>query len=455
MAIRAILALLVLLSPGFLGEPGNTPLMDPEAHSGPGPAAEAFALHAPGLRLATEAERAANGWPAGTYLSEGPLVAVADDTATLLVPDAGTWHEVALPLVKTWDVDAVSIDGVTGEILAADETTLRSFEADGLRVVSASDGGLSANADLPGVELQYVPFEPVWVVETPFGLQAPTQSFDVLVAQAAVPGITLLGPCPSAVPALGCDLLWPACSDGIDNDGDGWTDADEDTGCDGEEDDNEYNSRQSMAFGLIGEMKWCSRFPYNWKAHMGSTGDDIEDVFDASGERVVPNPYHAAEVCFHGTISAANTCDTTTNCSNYPFSDCESKRFCYPSRVGSALYYARQSQSIPGLKFAQVTHYDVVYSSGGSPYCGYATGVGTSVSVGMPNTETSCPRYVWSHEVGHNFEATHSDGIVGTGGDCSTVMIDFGCKDNHFSRANRWNVNYCSTSSSCPRSGTL
>lgn len=254
----------------------------------------------------------------------------------------------------------------------------------------------------------------------------------------------------------------PACSDGVDNDSDRWTDYPNDPGCASLRDTNEFDSRFSSNFGLFGEMKWCTRFSTTWATLNDVPEGDINAGFDNNGGTradLVPTHHH----CWtHTTLANAEACANDGGCTDgsghdYPFNSCGRTASCYRDNAWADVTHARLHTTFSSLKIVQVLHDGTTTDASGN-LCGlsrFPPG-GDSVAIGPSTTAgTGCREFTWTHEAGHSFDAIHGDAVaVGT---CHTVMrpsSESTCRVNYFSDANRKNINDCAVLSTCPRSGT-
>lgn len=439
------------------------------------------------LREATQLERTTNGWPAGTVLIEAPRLPVQDlDEVRLPIPGP-SWLNLSASHVQTFNMTIVESQH-EGMASARDET---------FNEWRLSSGSMTARLILSSVQGYYVkgaagndsftvrPWEPAWILEETASPPPSGETPAVMVwslgdgvnpyagldatptpaAAAAVPGpwntiAGLLGQC--NVKLLGaavCQAIYPECADGVDNDGDRWNGYPDDPGCTNFEDDQELESKLSYRFGLVGEMKWCTQNVYSWTSLLASTGTDIRNAFLGNGGTHVSLTQSMSHCFLAGNMATANNCDSgASTCPSYPFNGCNKRSPCYINNIAAAVAQARTTTSIPALKLVQVQHLEAPYQylTGTTLVCGlsYLDNSGRSISIGEWFTDPNCPDYVWSHEVGHLYDAEHAD-AVNIGG-CWTVMRDaLVCKHNYFSDANRRNVNTCTASSVCPKSGTF
>lgn len=253
----------------------------------------------------------------------------------------------------------------------------------------------------------------------------------------------------------------PACSDGIDNDSDRWTDYPNDPGCTSLRDTSESDSRFTNNFGLFGEMKWCTRFSSTWSTLNDQPESDINAGFDGNGGTRADLVSTFLQCWVHPSgLASAQACANSGGCSDgsghsYPYNSCGSTASCYRDNAWADVTHARLHNSFSGLKVVHVSHDGTMTSN---TLCGLSRfhPGGDSVALGPGTTAgTGCKEFTWTHEVGHSFDAVHEDAVsVGT---CHTVMkpsAESTCRVNYFSDANRKNVNDCVVLSSCPRSGT-
>lgn len=450
-------------------------------------------------RLVTENERRLNNWEPGTHLvvPETPLIGGVEGQALAIPTLGGLLHLRLVPDAhpEPFQGTLQYIDGPAVEVETLVYTyDLHEAESDALlgRMHLTPEGGFYAFASLEGVRHEILGPNPLWHVDSLGG--AVLRSDDVI-------RVSLLrdddGLPPVVVPTSHCNFsgvplidqqlhdaciligIDPACSDGIDNDGDRWVDYPDDPGCDSADDNSEANIRTSVDMALSGEGKWCTdQGTTNWAATMSSMGDQIETSHDLHGTTVA-NVFHIHSTCwFAASASDALTCDSGTTCSDgdghsYTYGGCDGGSECYRDNGWDDIDHFRLHTSIAPLKGVQVIHLGDMTYPPASTLCGLASfptysthysssldgplPTGDSVTSGDPQT-SGCPAAkVPAHEVGHNYNAEH--GLYDTVGGCRTVMSTQSsghCVPAFFSDPNRAKVNECiiDESSICPRSGT-
>lgn len=262
-----------------------------------------------------------------------------------------------------------------------------------------------------------------------------------------------------------------ACNDGIDNDGDGWVDYPQDPGCTTQFDTTEADARTQYTFAMMGEIQWCTAYSGNWESRLTIAGNQIEQSHDANGATRA-DLFHTFSHCWTaGSQSAAQQCDRNGGCTdgsghNYPYNACDRLGPCYRDRVWSDVTHSRQHSSFGGVHAAQALHLTTTLNADGDGLCGIASFPGSSSYYGtssgpLPSGDSmgtdslsNCRNYVMAHEMGHVFNAIHEKGDCNEGGRPG-VMLYADNRGNFFCDANRLEVNRCNDDFNyCPRSGT-
>lgn len=339
----------------------------------------------------------------------------------------------------------------------------------------ASDGpGFAGDALLDDIEVSVKRNKTHWSIEdipAPPGDTAPTSEELTLVTltEADAP---LSHRCPLGLEAI-CRLLCtelgmycPECTDDIDNDDDGWVDYPNDSGCYSKWDDSELTTREEMTYGVFGEGKWCTYAgEEDWEEEIKDAYEQIDEGFDNNGGVIPDLEWESSTIrCwFFESTDDAEHCDQNGGCGvkgsdeDYPYNGCDSQASCYRDNAWTDVEVRRDTGAeIPGLKVIHIVHEGVM-----GDLCGLSEWPpgGASVAIGPDDIAgTGCEDYVSTHEVGHNFDATHGDARPDDQVGCDTVMeqsADTNCRKNYFSDPNRNNIDDCvGLHNDCPRSGT-
>jgi hypothetical protein len=209
-------------------------------------------------------------------------------------------------------------------------------------------------------------------------------------------------------------------------------------------------------FGLMGEMKWCTRYESSWQTKINTIGDQIMNGF--SNTNVDIGQYH--DHCWLAdTLQDAEDCANNGGCYDaqghaYPYNGDGDDASAYLADAWDDVSHSRQHYTFDGLHVAHVVHDGLLDTSLGG-VCGDADAPpsGASAAAGLP-LPSGCEDYVSTHEVGHNFDATH-DNTEENG--CGTVMAQssqVGCRWNYFNEPGQTEVNNCGNTDGCPRWGT-
>ncbi|HEX2022784.1 MAG TPA: hypothetical protein VHH36_08715, partial [Candidatus Thermoplasmatota archaeon] len=434
------------------------------------------------FRRATAREVEANGWNAGIYLVAGaPLVAGAA-SMRLLVPtsdDAARPLDLALaasgpgapatltrlggdtetfvPEVFEYlpSLDDVEVGGALTMTLPGGSYGNLFVGGRDVHILGGGGGDGSFALDpipIPGVGLPDVVSYLIEVDEVPglgpegcAGLDEP-----IVIRWASV----RLAPAEFACAAAAAARR-PQCSDGIDNDGDRWTDYARDPGCSSSADRSELDNPKSFPVGLYGEMKWCTRHASDWLAILVSTSAEIQGGFAANGGTRAA-PYLAQTHCWVApTLLDAYACDAAGGCEDaqghdYPYNACNFSADCYMYQsIDDATHARRHSPGLPRLSNVQVIHDGTMDGNFLSfrGLCGQADPGGPrGVAIGRPYLDlpvVGCKDFVSTHELGHNFGASHDNSLQGG---CGTVMAEswaVNCRWDFFSDLNRREINAC------------
>jgi hypothetical protein len=209
-------------------------------------------------------------------------------------------------------------------------------------------------------------------------------------------------------------------------------------------------------FGLFGEIKWCTRYESDWKSRIDTIGTEISNGFGNTDATL--GQYH--DHCWIAdTLQDAQDCANNGGCADasghdYTYNSDGDDSQAYRDDAWNDVDHSRLHYTFDGLHIAHVVHDGTMDHPVGT-VCGLSEWPpgGASVAAG-PDLPSGCRDYVSTHEVGHNFDATHDNALEGG---CGTVMAEssqVSCRWNYFNEPGVTEVNDCTTQSDCPRSGT-
>lgn len=423
-------------------------------------------------RQATASERAANGWAGLAWLVEqGSLAGVPEGApqVDLLVPQC-----VGAPLHFGVDL-ARSAPGVPHVLFPLDGepqmwTPLSFFyHTPGLSDVEARRILTEAPTAMNGAALlgtQEGGFVGSVVIDCVFrvSILAPERTWRIDAGGIAGESLVLIkvrkvvdiGDCGGGNPPT------PECSDGSDNDGDGWTDYPNDPGCSSSQDTSEVDTPVRYDYITAGEVKFCTTFQANWGALMDTQAIAVHEGFGANGGTRA-EPIHQLNACWlANSIDDANFCANTGGCKDaeghdYTYNGCQASSTCYRDRGWPDVAHLRLHFNFGAMRLVQVIHNGAFDDACGRAAFPGDPAEGASTVHGW-NTGGSCEsQHTATHEMGHNFRGIHGDAVQDAAG-CWTVMVGTWepCVHNWFSDKNRKRVNYCvdTLGADCPRNGS-
>lgn len=392
-------------------------------------------------RRTTDREQAENGWSVSSFLvEEGPLRSAegARSNLTLAVPLADGMAS-PLTLQKTNDTQqatftAIHVDG------GADSRELTLYRYHGrltmgndtgtFRLTVDEAGGYYLHGRIGDLRISMSPSVDWWITDTlPAVDDEVPEREQLAIAQLSLDQRDTFP---------GLSRLVPNRTDQVSASSPGTT------------------THTVYKFGLMGEMKWCTRYESSWQSKINTIGDQITNGF--SNTNVDIGQYH--DHCWLAdTLQDAKDCANNGGCYDaqghaYPYNGDGDDASAYLADAWDDVSHSREHYSFDGLHIAHVIHDGLLDTSFGG-VCGDANAPpsGASAAAGLP-LPSGCEDYVSTHEVGHNFDATH-DNTVENG--CGTVMAQssqVGCRWNYFNEPGQTEVSDCGNTDGCPRWGT-
>jgi len=392
-------------------------------------------------RRTTGQEQTTNAWQETTLLAEeGDLAEAADFpgglTAILPLGD-GTAHPVTLEKTDTRTQATFTETQLDGESRSQDLTLVQyeghastSRGEGNVRLTADDGGGYHLQAAIGPLELSITPSADWWALErlTEGDADPPVRD-----------GLALV--------QLSADRQPTA-----DSIGEAWTATQRSVS----EGSAEPLTHSDENFGLMGEMKWCTRYESSWQTKINTIGNEITNGFADTDVDMAQEHDH----CWIATdLQTAESCANNGGCSDaqghdYPYNGDGDAASAYLADAWDDVSHSRDHYNFDGLHAVHVVH-DGLLSTSYVDVCGDANAPpsGASVAAGLP-LPSGCEDYVSTHEMGHSFDATH-DNTVESG--CGTVMAQssqISCRWNYFNEPGESEVENCETSSGCPRWGT-
>jgi len=423
-------------------------------------------------RRATEEERDENGWIVGSYLVEIPERTQATEgkqSLTISIPYNDTRvdrfrveHEEERDGPGASEFQVGSASAFHGDESTVDEDfhlyQSNVTETHGAYLIVSSAGGMSGKAILDERVVTIKGPEEHWNLDE---LSSPASEPAEREALALVQFTLHQTPvdsqdCLVAAPFGNADETCTARSDS-------------DSPADGGISSTTHTQRN---YGMAGEIQWCTDNKGNWNSMLSDIGWTVKNGFSDT----VASMNYEWNICwFADSVGDAEDCDQDggyPDCYHhfwgheYPMNGCDRYTACYASNAWEVVDHARKHSDFAGLDVINVVHWEVMENSKGDVVvCGGAYDsskgsdlAGAGVSTDWDHYSNSCPSYVATHEVGHNFNANHCDSekVDGTW----TVMASSGddnCRrdtsdvHNYFSSTNEDTVDDCARSSDCPR----
>jgi hypothetical protein len=411
------------------------------------------------FRRATAHELSVNAWRPGTFLVETGSLAdlrTGPAQATFLVPlGDSSAQTLTLPHVGDRSDEAYYTTGagLPGAAMPADTATAPTFHYYALRDAAAPDvearitaddeGGYFGQANLHGVRATLETNEAWWALDAVPGVGAPA---------AGRVSIVTLTPATSAV------VFPPFMSETLPLDLTA-----------------QPRTVHNYNFNDMGEMKWCTRYISDWKAKIDTIKSETINGFNTNAGGT---DAHLARV--HDHCWTASTLADATNCANsggcvdanghsYPYNADGSTATEYRLDVWDDVAHSHLHYTFATASVSQAIH-DGTQSDPSGALCGLSkfpdtsaptAANGGSVAAGLP-MPSGCKDYVSTHEMGHNFYATHDNtayGTCGGGGSGISVMGQSGyagasCRFDDFRSSAKTEITNCVPNSTCPRTGT-